>query len=204
MTTSGEHLLQVSDVNGCVGESEVTLTALESLAAVAENVSLSCDATQASNISVTVVSGDDTPLSYQWQGGSTNPILPVTAPGSYAVTVSNSCESLTLTATAEYEAIGERALIYVPNAFSPNADGINDEFQAYLNDEALLESFEFYVFDRWGNLLMRSNDPNARWDGSYRNRPQAQGVYAWRFRAMVQYCGQTQEVIRNGDVTLVR
>jgi gliding motility-associated-like protein len=202
--TAGDYILQVSDANGCESQAAVTLTALEALAAIAANVELSCDATQAALVSVQVLSGDDTPLTYQWQGGSSDPALAVTAPGSYSVTVSNACESLTLSATAEYEAIGDRALIYIPNAFSPNADGINDEFQVYVNEEALLESFEFYVFDRWGNLLMRSDNPNVRWNGEYHNRAMVPGVYAWRFRAMVQYCGQMREVVQHGDVTLVR
>jgi len=201
---AGDYLLQITDGNGCTAATEVTLTALEPLAATTENAELSCDATQPATVNVQVVSGDDSPLSYQWQGGSSDPVLTVTTPGTYAVTVSNGCESLTLSATAAYEAIGDRALFYVPNAFSPNSDGINDEFRAFINDEALVESFEFYVFDRWGNLLMRSESPDARWNGDFRNRPMLPGVYAWRFRAVVQYCGQVQEVIQHGDVTLVR
>jgi len=201
---AGDYLMQITDGNGCTAEAEVELTALESLAAITENAELLCDATQPATVSVQVISGDDTPLTYQWQDGSGDPILSVTAPGTYAVTVANACESLTLSATVAYEAIDGQALFYVPNAFSPNDDGINDEFQAFINNAALVESFEFYVFDRWGNLLMRSNSPDAGWDGVFRNRPMIPGVYAWRFRAMVQYCGQVHEVVEHGDVTLVR
>ncbi|NUN99583.1 MAG: PKD domain-containing protein [Saprospiraceae bacterium] len=202
--TAGSHVLEATDVNGCSDEATVTLTALESLTAIVQNAALPCDATQSGLVAVQVLSGDDTPLTYLWQDGSVAPALSVTQPGSYPVTITNACESVTLTATAEYEAIGDRALIYMPNAFSPNADGINDEFMAFINDEALVETFELFVFDRWGNLLLRSDDPNARWDGAFKNKVLKQDVYVWRIKARIQVCGQTQEIVRHGDVMLVR
>ena len=200
---AGNYLVQVSDANGCTAESEVSLTALESLAAITNDVQLSCEALEAT-LNVMVLSGDDTPITYTWQDGSAMETLSVNTPGTYTVAVANACESLNLSASVQYEAIGEGSLIYVPNVFSPNADGINDDFQAFISNEVLLESFEFYVFDRWGTLLMRSNDPDMRWNGDYRNRPLNDGVYVWRLKAVVQYCGQTQEIVRHGDVVILR
>ncbi len=201
---AGDHLLQVSDGNGCTGEAQVTLSALEPLMVRAENAELLCDDTQPVPLSVLVLSGDDTPLSYQWQDGSTEPVLAVTAPGAYSVTVSNDCESIILEPTATYERLGDRALFYIPNAFSPNGDGINDEFQVFVNDGALVERFELFIFDRWGNLLLRKDNSDARWDGIYHNKLLKPDVYVWRVEAFVQYCGQFQKVIKHGDVTLVR
>ncbi|MBK7085311.1 MAG: gliding motility-associated C-terminal domain-containing protein [Flavobacteriales bacterium] len=48
---------------------------------------------------------------------------------------------------------------FVPNSFSPNGDGINDEWRPWGN-VIDLETFDLKVFDRWGQLTMESKDPN--------------------------------------------
>jgi len=53
--------------------------------------------------------------------------------------------------------------LYIPSAFSPNADGLNDVFAA---KGTYIKSFEMYVFDRWGMQLFHSTDINKGWDGT--------------------------------------
>ncbi len=55
------------------------------------------------------------------------------------------------------------ALVFVPNAFTPNGDGINDTFMPKGDG---LEAYELKVYDRWGNLIFISNDINEGWDGT--------------------------------------
>lgn len=56
--------------------------------------------------------------------------------------------------------------IYIPNAFSPNNDGVNDVFQVVTNE---LISFEISIFNRWGQLVYHSEDPNEVWQGDYKD-----------------------------------
>ena len=58
--------------------------------------------------------------------------------------------------------------IYIPNAFSPNFDGINDEFIAS-GDLEILQDYKMQLFSRWGNPVFISTDPRVGWDGSLTN-----------------------------------
>lgn len=58
--------------------------------------------------------------------------------------------------------------VYIPNAFSPNGDGINDEFKVETGDVILYE-FNMKVFNRWGTLLYETDDYTQGWNGRYKN-----------------------------------
>ena len=64
----------------------------------------------------------------------------------------------------------------MPNAFSPNGDGINDIYQAKTNYQSIIE-FHAYIFNRWGQKLYEWNDLAGGWDGKYNGKDVAQGVY---------------------------
>ena len=70
---------------------------------------------------------------------------------------------------------------FIPTAFSPNGDGINDEL--FMRAQ-LLERFLIQIFDRYGNEVFRSFDPEFRWDGAYQGKLIQEGVYSYRFRAI--------------------
>jgi gliding motility-associated-like protein len=72
-------------------------------------------------------------------------------------------------------------LLYVPTAFTPNNDGINDAFFAVTND---LFSFEMWVFDRWGAQMFHSTDPSEVWNGSVDGGTHyaSNGMYQWVIR----------------------
>ena len=57
--------------------------------------------------------------------------------------------------------------IYVPNAFTPNGDGVNDVHQISFSGTILF--YEMEIFDRWGEMVYRSNDPERGWDGTFKS-----------------------------------
>lgn len=66
--------------------------------------------------------------------------------------------------------------LLMPNAFSPNGDGINDIYKpkdGYRN----IEEFHAYIYNRWGQKLYEWTDPATGWDGTYRGKPVKEGVY---------------------------
>ncbi len=63
-----------------------------------------------------------------------------------------------------------------PNAFSPNGDGINDIYKAKDGYQSIIE-FHAYIFNRWGQKLYEWDDPAGGWDGTYKGKDVAQGVY---------------------------
>ena len=92
---------------------------------------------------------------------------------------------------------------FVPNAFSPNKDGVNDYF--YLQTKIPLKLTAFSVFDRWGGLVFErsnsfTNDPSAAWDGSCKGQEKATGVYLWQ--AILDINEKKHTV--SGNVTLIR
>jgi gliding motility-associated-like protein len=71
--------------------------------------------------------------------------------------------------------------VHVPNAFTPNGDGLNDRFRPLVKGITRLDDFS--VFNRWGELVFHSKDPQAYWDGRINGRTAPSGHYVWIFRA---------------------
>lgn len=87
----------------------------------------------------------------------------------------------------------------VPNAFTPDGDGLNDSF--FFGGFGILErDFEFMVFDRWGELIYETNG-FVPWDGQVGGRPAPIGVYAYRIRYRDTLGGRNEKL---GHVSLIR
>jgi gliding motility-associated-like protein len=89
--------------------------------------------------------------------------------------------------------------IFVPNAFTPNHDGINDVFRAKL--AGMKRLYYFRVFNRWGELLYSTSDLGKGWDGTFNGRDQASGTYVWAAKA-TDYKDNT--VMQKGTFVLIR
>jgi len=89
---------------------------------------------------------------------------------------------------------------YIPNAFSPNEDGINDGFRA---TGVGIKDFKIFIFDRWGEQIWYSNDLDEYWDGKVtgKNKIVQQDVYIWK----VQFKdGKGARHNKSGTVTIVK
>ncbi len=98
----------------------------------------------------------------------------------------------------------EDLLFYVPNSFTPNNDGTNDEFNPVLTSGYEKGTYTLYIFNRWGEVIFESNNPAIGWDGSYafNDAPSQDGVYTWKITFGIL---QTEEEkIYHGHVTLIR
>lgn len=81
--------------------------------------------------------------------------------------------------TTRYNAINvsiSESSLQMPNAFSPNDDGINDVYRAKPGYKSIV-SFKAVIFNRWGQKLYEWDDPAGGWDGKYKGRDVAQGTY---------------------------
>ena len=77
--------------------------------------------------------------------------------------------------------MNEGVSLYVPNTFTPNADGENDVFYAYGRG---IKTFEMIIFDRWGNEIYKMNDLGQGWDGRNKTgQTVKQDVYVWKIIA---------------------
>jgi gliding motility-associated-like protein len=88
--------------------------------------------------------------------------------------------------------------IYVPNAFSPNGDNINDQWRVMSN---FVDEMEVFVYNRWGEKVFESKDFNIVWDGTYEGEFLKPDVYAYYLKVI---CVDFSEYIQKGNVTLMR
>lgn len=92
----------------------------------------------------------------------------------------------------------------IPNAFSPNGDGVNDVFiphSKYFNDGTILGDYTFSIFNRWGEKIFETSSINEGWDGTYKHADCQQDVYVYILEAK----SLTEKVIKKrGTVTLLR
>lgn len=145
-------------------------------------------------------------LSYLWSPSTylndptlTNPQLCATAIDTvtyYVVgTDANGCKNLD-SVTVRIIGVPE---IGIPTAFSPNGDGLNDEFKILKTHNFLLTRFK--VFDRWGQIVFETGDIHAGWDGTYEGERQPIGTYVFIITGTDE---MGIAVMKNGNVTLIR
>ncbi len=131
-----------------------------------------------------------------------NTFVSPTAQTTFTITVeSNGCvdsDELTLFVKKDHP-------VYIPNAFSPNTDGLNDVFMIYAGKQ-VTKVKSFLIFDRWGETVFQfydfqPNDPDHGWDGTYRNDLLNAAVFTWF--AEIEFIDGSVELYE-GDVTLMR
>lgn len=92
---------------------------------------------------------------------------------------------------------------FVPNAFTPDGDGLNDVFLPSVIGLDI-DTYTFSVFDRWGNEVFSTTDPQEGWNGGFGNAGAIQqpDVYVWRVLARDQFTADRKELF--GTATLVK
>ena len=94
----------------------------------------------------------------------------------------------------------DRNQISVPNTFTPNHDGYNDELHLISNTISEINSFK--IFDRWGGLVFETDDFYKGWDGQRNGKDMPIGVYVYLIQATCILDGKP--FIKKGDVTILR
>ena len=111
--------------------------------------------------------------------------------------------------------------VYVPNAFSPDRDQLNETWKPVVSDPEMLDTYQLWVFSRWGEELFYTEDPEAVWIGNDQdgNHYVESEMYAWRLKIQVPYgvaftCPQgqgnavgstgAQDCVMKGVVTVIR
>jgi gliding motility-associated-like protein len=109
---------------------------------------------------------------YLWQDKDKKPEYTIKEPGIYHVTVSNICGEAADTIQVSYGKYNCR--LYLPTAFSPNKDGINEYYRpiTYDVDEYIME-----IFNRWGELIYKGDQNSLGWDGTFQGKESTTDVY---------------------------
>jgi gliding motility-associated-like protein len=115
----------------------------------------------------------------------------------YVYGVENGCVSL----PDSIIVIMQESELIIPNAFTPNDDGLNDEFN--ILNPIFFPVFSFRIFNRWGQEVFATSDVLKGWDGTYDSINQEIGMYVW----MIIYEKANEpgkQYILRGTVTLLR
>ncbi len=146
--------------------------------------------------------------SYYWSNGSTTQTISVDSAGTYWVTAMfGNCAA---TAASEISGMAGMGSLYVPNAFTPNEDNLNEVFLAKGTG---IVSFNMSIFDRWGNLIFVSDDVSQGWggivtaggsdfNGDSKNTAQ-EDVYVWKINYTTECFSKTHREMM-GHVSIVK
>ncbi len=88
--------------------------------------------------------------------------------------------------------------IFIPNAFTPNADNANDNLYVRGNN---IEEFVLRIYDRWGELVFETTDQSVGWDGTFKGKDCDPAVFDYYFEAT---CIDEEKFFKKGNITLIR
>ncbi len=209
VTSVGTYTVSAQDVSGCTGSTSVLVRqptdwsfqiGRDTTILLGDSVKLKAKATTFA------------PIQYEWSPNThiscvncKSPIVSPTQTTTYSVTATDAygctnIEQITIT-------VKENKIIYIPNTFTPNNDGVNDFFTAFggVSAEKILV---MRIFDRWGETVYETNDISLNsnrsreaWDGTFRNQPLPPDVFAYYIEVLF-INGKIGKY--SGDITLLR
>lgn len=193
ISSEGEYRVQMTDTNGCTSYDTV-------------NIVVSplpwLDLGEDRPFSDTMILLDAGPdfLNYLWQDNSPYRYYEARFPGVYSVIVTDT----NLCVNSDEIILGADIKVYAPNAFTPNNDGTNDIFKVKYN-YPVFEYYTFAIYNRWGERVFETNNPNAGWDGTKNGQDSPNGAYVW----VLKYKGletitHGNEGVMKGSFTLLR
>lgn len=168
-------------------------------AASIPNVELPADAIlcTGTELSLGVAMGN---LQYLWNTGENVCCINVSEPGNYILTATNICgESDSDAITVGYSECDY--CILAPTAFTPNGDGLNDQFRVAVRCK--MKNYSLKIFSRWGQMVFATTNINDGWDGYINGSPANMGVYFYYIEGepAIETIGEIKE---KGDITLIR
>lgn len=192
VSQAGTYRVKVT-LNGCTGADTMYIEAVNPQLSIQEPDTLICTGTPLILHVVAI------PVSeFLWSNGSTEDHILVTEKGTYTVTATNACGTLHDEVTVD-EVTCNCDRPFVPNAFTPNKDGTNEVLGVKLNCPGATD-FYFAIYNRYGQRVFESKNPDVGWNGSHNGHKADIGTYFYR----LQYkTNEGAEIKKKGDVILL-
>lgn len=118
---------------------------------------------------------------YHWNTGDSTSSININTAGQYIVTYTSSAYILadTFNVIIKDCLAGLKGKLAIPNAFTPDNNGVNDVFKVFYRPGDILQDFEMKIFNRYGKQIFRSGDPNTGWDGKFKGKKQPADTYLY-------------------------
>lgn len=189
----GSFHVTVTDSHKCIASDTVIM--LKMLPVPANFLKAGDTVCQYASITITPLKNFN---SYLWSNGGLSKTITVSAPGNYTLTVTDS------TGCAGKDTImisGKTCItgVFIPNAFTPNKDNLNDIFKPRVYGVTL--QYKFEVYNRYGEPVFITTDPLKGWDGTFKGDVQPGGAYNWQCWYQLQ---GAEPVYKQGSVILMR
>ncbi len=193
-----EYTITVKDSAGCEKDTTFMVESPEKIVITTKSVPNDCDGYDNTGVIEASVEGGTEPYNYLWstspeQSGNSIKGMPN---GTYKVTVRDFNECME-EATADI-VYNNCCSIFIPDAFTPNNDGLNDKIRILFKGEFKLDIFSIY--NRFGEEVFTTNNINGAWDGVWNGVPQNLATYNYYVRGV---CG-SEPVVYKGTITLIR
>lgn len=147
--------------------------------------------------------GDNTPTSTDFEPDH---VYPNEEAASYTVMLVASTPAGCIDTAYQYIAIQEVLIFYIPNTFTPDGDQFNQGFKPIFTSGFDPYDFNLTIFNRWGEIVFETNDPDEGWDGSYGSNGEValcqDGTYVWRIEMKLR--NNDDRFIQEGHVNIIR
>ena len=195
---AGSYTVIVTDAAASTTTATIAITQPTALSAI-------IGSTPAPGGTATVIpSGGTSSYTYLWNTPPQQTTQTATglAAGVYCCTITdaNNCTEIAcVTVTVEpMDCSGE---LYLPNAFSPNSDGANDEFCPQGGMEYCIKELTIIIYDRWGEKVYTSTDPKFCWDGTYQGKLLNTAVFVYYMKTTLI---SGEQVTQGGNISLIK
>jgi gliding motility-associated-like protein len=204
ISDEGSYVIAVTDLNGCVDTASATVLAMECLCLA----DLTVDARCMQDPARFTLLADSAIISARWDFGAAapqsadiDPVIRFSSEGEVVVSLEAtlSCGVVNVERTIRIEDCSDSCTVWVPSAFTPNGDEFNDSWS--WKGECQPEGFNMQIFDRFGEIIYATTDPEDTWDGTVNGRMSPDGVYAYRVAYKLPYQDHKEAV---GSIVLLR
>jgi gliding motility-associated-like protein len=142
--------------------------------------------------------------SFVWNDGTEGQYISPEFAGMYYVSFEENGTGCLVSDTMfiEMEDCIDNCVLLAPSGFSPNGDGTNDGFRAIHTCDAGLSFFDMKIFNRWGEMVFQTSDPEASWDGIYKGGKAPLATYGFIIDYVKEY--ESKREVLKGNVSLIR
>jgi gliding motility-associated-like protein len=195
MANAGYYTLVVTDSKGCKDQKSVLLT-------VSENPVAEFHGSDTLTVPPGyVLEAGEGLAAYLWNTGDITENIIITQEGLYRVEMWSFADCYGIDSV--YIRMVPPECLYIPNAFTPNGDGLNDTFKAYTICPILY--YRLLIYNRWGEKLFESNDINEGWDGTKDGKPCPGDAYVYMISYKVQESlGGEAKYVKYGVLVLLK
>jgi gliding motility-associated-like protein len=140
---------------------------------------------------------------YQWNTGEKTPTIKVQNQGKYSLTINEACRKKQLNFTVKNKNC--YCNVFIPNIFSPDGDGINDNIKPFWNcSDAIVSRYNFSIYNRWGNRLFQTQSLDEGWDGFFNDKAVSSDMYLWVLEYDIKIGNKVQTYVESGDINIIK